>query len=267
MEQILQLSTVYLSTSTGQDALCTALDQTSKALAVSINLREQIGATDGSRLWSTLALLWKELAQGSLDGADGIDVPPCLSLARFTRNLVAGVPSNQQLAYDLFEGHLVAILFALSSYIALHDELLLPTTRMLVQTLSNIVTTNEALLSQFWSTLVGMEESRNVLIRLLQAEDERTIHSTLVLLNNVLSGSSTRRHGLVTTPIGKRLLVLLLDATQRLFDAEQPADTSINAPTQYSLPSGGAFDVAYALFSDILLAGDAPSVWEALRPQ
>lgn len=39
MEQILRLSAVYLSTSTGQDTLCATLDQTSKALAVNLDLR------------------------------------------------------------------------------------------------------------------------------------------------------------------------------------------------------------------------------------
>lgn len=35
---------------------------------------------------------------------------------------------------------------------------------MVVQTLSNIITNNDALLNQFWSALVGMEESKNILM-------------------------------------------------------------------------------------------------------
>ncbi|EJD48043.1 hypothetical protein AURDEDRAFT_163014 [Auricularia subglabra TFB-10046 SS5] len=227
---------------------CAELDDASRLLARDPALRQELGAN--AALWSRLDDLWKSAAgDAQEDDPDDTDWTT-LSLARFTRNIVAGEPANQQRAYA-FEDRIRSILYTQTSYIALHDDAALPLTRMLVQALSNIITSNEPLLARFWNTNLIIPEERNILIRLLQADDEPTIQATLVLIYNCLHDSALRRQELVQTPGGKRVLVLLLDRTHHLFEREDESP---------------AFKIAYDLFAHLFDNGQAPELWTALQP-
>ena len=58
--------------------------------------RAEIASVDNAKFWAALEAVWEYLSQSTdADGIDGLDVAVCLSLSRFTRNVVAGVPINQ----------------------------------------------------------------------------------------------------------------------------------------------------------------------------
>ncbi|KZV96370.1 hypothetical protein EXIGLDRAFT_833616 [Exidia glandulosa HHB12029] len=234
-----------LAHSDDEERLINALDEASKLLARDAALRNQLEGDE--QLWKLISHQWDLVSAGS---EDEVNRSLALSLARFTRNAVAGVPTNQQRAYE-FEERIRNVLYYQTSFVVLQEADALPLTRMLVQTLSNMITSNEALLTNFWTTHLELSEQRNILIRLLQAHDEATVMSTLVLVYNCLHDSPARCAQLSETAGGKRVLVLLLDRTQHLSEKQDDSP---------------AFKIAYQLFEHLFDNGLAPSLWTALQP-
>ncbi|KAG8220886.1 hypothetical protein J3R82DRAFT_2385 [Butyriboletus roseoflavus] len=73
-----------------------SLDSMANDLARDENLRIQMGANNPS-IWPGLHQAWSTLAeQVASDESDASTRSRVMSIARFTRNLVAAVPSNQQ---------------------------------------------------------------------------------------------------------------------------------------------------------------------------
>ncbi|KAH9915726.1 spinocerebellar ataxia type 10 protein domain-containing protein [Fomitopsis serialis] len=133
-----------------------------------------------------LQSLWNLMAFEHIHPNEGdpADTALRLSVARFTRNIVAGVPNNQDRVFEN-ESLIRSLLYRYTSYSAVQDPATYPTTRMLVQTLSNLVTGNDPLIAKLWKLYLTLPEEQLVLLR----ED---VSSTLVLILNCVHSHNER---------------------------------------------------------------------------
>jgi ataxin-10 len=86
-----------------------------------------------------------------------------LGLAKFTRNLIAEVPLNQRNAFPL-EPHIRQLIYLHTAWTSGNNANNFACTRMLTQTLSNLVTGNQGLLVQFWGVHMAIPEEQSVLM-------------------------------------------------------------------------------------------------------
>ncbi|KAF9648887.1 hypothetical protein BDM02DRAFT_3095712 [Thelephora ganbajun] len=170
------------------------------------------------------------------------------SLAKFTRNLVAAVPGNQTKAFDN-EPLIRDVLFTYTSYCSSQDESNYRATILLIQSISNMVTGNEVLLTRFWDIWMNVPESLSVILRLLGSPDTRTILSALVLILNCVHGSVERSTLFTTTPLGLRIIVTILDRMVSFHDVEELSD------------GGQAFEIGYSIFSRLIDFGLLPDLY------
>ncbi|EAU90585.2 hypothetical protein CC1G_00969 [Coprinopsis cinerea okayama7 len=219
-------------------------------------------------LWSDLRRVWRELAHSQLTFWDNDDSEAeeassntsgsndnnhlrylCASLAKFTRNVVVGVPENQSRAFEN-EPEIRRLLHYYTSWSAMEDPESTAVARFLTQTLSNIVTSNQTLVSSLWETYMNLPEDQVVLIRLLAAHDDRTLLTTLIFILNCIHGSRKRTKMLAKTAIGARVCVALLDGMLRLYEAEEESE------------GGKAFNVGYAIFTRLMEEGAVPELYK-----
>ncbi|KAF6761575.1 spinocerebellar ataxia type 10 protein domain-containing protein [Ephemerocybe angulata] len=173
----------------------------------------------------------------------------CMALAKFTRNLVAGVPENQVRAYEN-EPEIRRLIHYYTSWSAMEDPESIATARVLTQALSNIVTSNQNLVAALWETYLGLPEDQVVLIRLLASPDVRTLLTTLIFILNCIHGSRRRTKLLAKSTIGARICVALLDDMLRLFEEEEESE------------GGKAFNVGYAIFTRLIEEGTVPDLYK-----
>lgn len=243
-------------------ALAEVLEGTSRDLTQSIQIREYVGADP--RLWPDLRKLWLSLAGTQLtfwdnDDSDEEDERPenqnddlrsvCTGLAKFTRNLVAGVPQNQSRAFEN-EPEIRRLLHFYTSWSEMEDSESFLTARTLTQALSNLVTSNEKLAQKLWKTYMNLPEDQVVLIRLLTSPDPRTLLTTLVFTLNCVHGSRKRTHLLTRTTTGIRVCVSLLDCMLRLYEEDEESD------------GGKAFNIGYSIFIRLIEEGTVPDLYE-----
>ncbi|EGN96577.1 hypothetical protein SERLA73DRAFT_124416 [Serpula lacrymans var. lacrymans S7.3] len=173
------------------------------------------------------------------------------STARFTRNLVAGVPHNQQKAYQA-EPQIRSSIHRYTSWAAIQEVKTFPVTRILVQALSNIVTGNEELITTFWNCYTNLPEEQGILTRLIASPDPRTVLYTLVLIVNCIHENKQRSVKFTDTSVGARICISLLDRMVTLYDAEEMSDDA------------KAFDYGYHLFAHLFDQGFAPDLYDRL---
>ncbi|KAG1831254.1 spinocerebellar ataxia type 10 protein domain-containing protein [Suillus variegatus] len=232
-------------------SLTRVLDTIADDLARSGDLRIRMGSENPS-IWLSLQQLWDLLAEYPSADADVAELRVLvISVARFTRNIVAGVAANQQNAFGV-EPALRRVLLLYSSWSAFQVTDSFPATRMAVQALSNIVTNNEDLTSRLWSTYLTLPEERAILIRLLGSPDHKTILSLLVLMVNCIHDSTERRSLLTKSRGGARICITLLDRMVLLYDAEESTD------------GAKAFDYGYHMFAHLFDGGFAPDLYSSL---
>lgn len=165
--------------------------------------RSVVGKADPT-IWSTLHSLWEITSNAHLnpyiESSANLDML-CLSIAKFTRNLVACNSDNQQAALSetlqwcLFvpldwsptlsanEPSIRKLIYHYTSFSVMKEPscqyttslfalnyinlmcyiLALPVTRMLVQTLSNIITSNETLIQRVWNLYLTLPEEQLIL--------------------------------------------------------------------------------------------------------
>ncbi|KAF8075063.1 spinocerebellar ataxia type 10 protein domain-containing protein [Lyophyllum atratum] len=240
-------------------SLVTTLEQITQVLAQDLETRVELGA-DAS-LWADLRKLWRDLARDQLTFWDADDEEEdgsskkekdlrtvCGCLAKFTRNLVAGVPDNQVRAYEN-EPDIRRLLHYHTSWSAMEDSEAVSVARILAQALSNIVTTNEVLMSKLWDTYMSLPEDQVVLIRLLASPDPRTVMTVLIFILNCIHGSRMRTTMLTRTAVGSRVCVSLLDDMLKLYEAEE---SSVGAQ---------AFDVGYDILTQLIEQGLVPDLY------
>lgn len=216
-----------------------------------LKIRIRMGSENPS-IWLSLQQLWDFLADYPSADADVAELRTLvISVARFTRNIVAGVAVNQQNAFG-FEPALRRVLHLYSSWSAFQVTDSFPATRMAVQALSNIVTTNENLTSRLWNIYLTLPEEQAILIRLLGSPDHKTILSLLVLMVNCIHDSTERCSLLTKSRGGARICITLLDRVVLLYDAEESTD------------GAKAFDYGYHLFAHLFDGGFAPDLYNSL---
>ncbi|KIK61590.1 hypothetical protein GYMLUDRAFT_243286 [Collybiopsis luxurians FD-317 M1] len=261
-------------------ALCDSLDTLAGDLGKDKQARIQLGAAD---VWADISKLWQGLVHAQLtfwdgddsdDGEDGGSTASakekrkqhslcalCISLARFTRNLVAGVPANQVKAFEN-EPIIRRLLHYYTSWSSLQDEegkacvsfritltdissenIATFAARILTQMLSNIITGNETLISSLWETYLNLQEDQVVLIRLLASPDSRILLAVMTMITSCLHESRSRTKLLTRAAIGARICVALLDNMVKLYDADEASD------------GARAFDVGYSIFARIIECG------------
>ncbi|KAI0305904.1 spinocerebellar ataxia type 10 protein domain-containing protein [Multifurca ochricompacta] len=221
---------------------------------------EQIGSQNPS-IWELLHELWNKIAHihpvgDDLDTASSQHIQLVISLAKFTRNLIAEVPSNQKNAF-LIEPQLRQLIYLHTSWSMDNNENTFAVTRMLVQTLSNLVSGNQELLHQFWAVHIRVPEEQSILVRLLRSPDLRSIISVLVLLMNCIHNSYERGLALVTTGTGIRVCISILDRLDGLSDLPESGD------------EGKVFELGYmcALFSKLFQLGFFPETYDRTSVQ
>lgn len=180
------------------------------------------------------------------------DLGRIVLLARFTRNIVAGVPSNQQNAAEIVPV-IQTLIHRYTSWISTQDDTTFPVTQALTQALSNIITANPSFTSSFWSETLKRAEKEDILIRLLGSPDAKTVLSSFVLILNCVHGSAERLSELTTSPMGVRICVCILDDMVDLHDAEEASD------------GAKAFDVGYAIISRMIEGACVPVLYEKLK--
>lgn len=233
-------------------ALSQELDEIACDLARDEDLRTTAGA-DQPTVWPGLRRLWHVLAEEATVHEDDESTRTIItSTCRFTRNLVAGVAKNQENAFEN-EPAVRRILHTYSSWSAAQDPESFRVMRMAVQTLSNMVTANESLMTRLWDTYMNLPEEQAIFIRVLSSPDPRTILYTLVLLVNCVHENSGRQALLAKTRVGARTCITLLDRMTNLHDAEESSD------------SGRAFDYGYHLFAHLFEGGLAPDLYGNLK--
>ncbi|KAI0658023.1 spinocerebellar ataxia type 10 protein domain-containing protein [Cubamyces menziesii] len=226
-------------------ALTDILDEYASILAKSDGARRQLGDSPDPPLWLTLRRLWDITSEAHAD-PDQDDIPRLInlsiSLARFTRNLVAAAPFNQERAFDN-ERAIRRLIYHYTSFNATQDPATFAATRMLSQALSNIVTGNDTLTQTLWTTYLNLPEEQLVLPRLFASPDARTVSSAFVLVLNCIHDSVHRAELLTTSPRGPRICLTMLDRMASLFEAEE------------STEEGRAFDIGYEVFKRVIGAG------------
>ncbi|KAJ7695081.1 spinocerebellar ataxia type 10 protein domain-containing protein, partial [Mycena rosella] len=229
-------------------------------------LRERLGGNDA--LWVDLRKLWRDLSRAQLTFWENDDSDEeaegevetekqhgfrmlAASLARFTRNLVAGVPHNQMKAFEN-EPSIRRLLHYYTSWSFMEDEEATLVARVLAQALSNLVTGNNILVSKLWNTYMNLPDDQVVIIRLLSSPDPRTLLAALILILNCIDGSRTRVKMLTRAVTGVRICISLLDNMVRLYDAEDATE------------GARAFDIGYEIFSRVMGMDLVPSLFSRL---
>lgn len=237
-------------------SLSIVLDQLTTDLAKSEVLRQRIGKVEPP-IWSELQKLWhittetQISSQPSWDGNEESLRKFSVILAKFTRNLVAGVVHNQEQAYEN-EPDIRRLLYYYTSWTCTQNVETFKVTRALVQTLSNMITANENLMSKLWEVYMTLPEEQVVLIRLLASPDASTVLSVLIFVVNCIHRSERRSYMLCATQIGARVCISVLDRMVILFDAAEPSD------------GAKAFEIGYNLFTRLFEAGLAPDLYAKL---
>ncbi|KAI1793579.1 spinocerebellar ataxia type 10 protein domain-containing protein [Ganoderma leucocontextum] len=175
----------------------------------------------------------------------------CASLAKFTRNLVAGNTANQNRVRDN-EPAIRELIFNYTSYSVTQDASSYPVTRLLTQTLSNIVTTNDALAQQLWTDYLSLPEEKLIITRLFASPDTVTVSSAFVFVLNCIHGSASRLGLLVDSSRGPRICLVLLDRIASFFEAEDSSE------------EGRAFDIGCEIFNLIIEAELIPKLYGKL---
>ncbi|KAI0708877.1 spinocerebellar ataxia type 10 protein domain-containing protein [Cerioporus squamosus] len=236
--------------------LVRVLDQASTLLAADEQARENIGNATSPSIWPVLAHLWSQTLHGHMlpdpepEQAAQLSVL-CASLAKFTRNLAAATPRNQEQAFQN-ELSMRRLLYHYTSYSATQDPASYPATRMLSQALSNFVTNNSALADILWSTYLSLPEEQLILTRLFASPDARTVSSTFVLVLNCLHDSDHRIELLVEAPRGPRICLSILDRMASLFEADEASE------------HGRAFDIGYGILCRVIEAGLVTKLYRKL---
>ncbi|GJE91157.1 spinocerebellar ataxia type 10 protein domain-containing protein [Phanerochaete sordida] len=251
-------SKLDVSVESSIQSVINVLDGQAKLLAADEELRADVGSAQPD-VWSPLRRMWTllSMAHSAMVSEDDDDAHEAVlrnftvSLARFTRNLVAAVTANQERAFEN-EPDVRALLRHYTSYTVLQNPKSLDATRMLIQALCNLVTGNEILLSRLWELYLELPEEQLILLRLFGVEDTATTTAAFVLVLNCLHDSKHRTSLLTDSTNGPRLCISLLDRIASVFEAEQETNSS------------PAFEIGYRIFTKIVETNAIPAAYSRI---
>ncbi|KAL5531612.1 hypothetical protein ACEPAG_4489 [Sanghuangporus baumii] len=227
------------------------LDDISVVLARNDIERENVGRSS-PKIWEPLCKVWTSLAARDINTLTSGPIYSTwtISIARFTRNLVAQNPKNQLEAFK-FEPAIRTVAHTYTSHVFLEDEKgseEFMTTRFLIQTLSNLVTANDELLPLFWDNHLSLPEEKNILVRVIAHPDDNTASTAFVLILNCLSGSRERMRLLIDRPIGRRVCVVMLHRLDQYIE------------TSHEDGNSKLFTIGWTIFKTLFDNGFVPSL-------
>ncbi|KAI0320888.1 spinocerebellar ataxia type 10 protein domain-containing protein [Amylostereum chailletii] len=237
------------------------LETLASNLARDKELRVHMGSEE-PEIWLPLVQLWSDIANAADNDEDGGSqfCAVTVSLGKMLRNLVADVPLNQKYAFAT-EPFIRRLVHIHTSWTREKDETSHTVARILTQTLSNIVTTNDSLQNELLRTYLALPEEQSVLIRLLASPDPRTVIAVLVLLLNCVRQDRGRAVLLCTATTSARMCIVLLDRLEHLLDAPEESDEGKAFELGYTLLTN-LFE--YGLFEELYVRMDIPG--EAVAP-
>ncbi|VDB88659.1 unnamed protein product [Peniophora sp. CBMAI 1063] len=222
---------------------CRSLDEAASSIAKDLKSRQQLG-TDLPSIWPALGRIWSGTATAveQEEEEDSGEAALVTSLAKLTRNLVAGIAHNQEQAF-VFEPDISRLIRVYTSWTRENEESSRVALRMLTQLLSNMVTVNEDLQRKLFRRYLIEDEERSLLLRLAESHDAKTTLPLLVLLLNCIRQSRARAETLAVSVTGNRLCVTLLDKIEANLDADTVG------------PGGQVFELGYAVFASLFEHG------------
>ncbi|KAG8997778.1 hypothetical protein FRB94_007461 [Tulasnella sp. JGI-2019a] len=222
-----------------------------KQAAQALIIREELGSSNV--FWLDMGVLWEVAVTEICQGEPSAEIRQgCLYLGRFTRNLVAGVPQNQEKS-SAFEPAFRRILIKTTSFFMMQDTEWNSITTALVQALSNIATDNEPIRSAIWPLYIDLKEQENIVLRSLASPDTRTVIATSVLMLNCVQGDPQNILQLVTKPRGIQICRAVLDRVNN--HVEQSEEEESEDET---------FAIFFRLFQAIFNSQAFPRLWTSL---
>ncbi|BGP49445.1 hypothetical protein JCM10450v2_005336 [Rhodotorula kratochvilovae] len=209
----------YASSPSSSEQLVQLLRPPRLGLRSTPSLRSTYGAH--APFWPALARVWEVEAE-KLASDDKASIPAVLALAAFLLSLCTQEPHNQAEAVTHIEPHLRNVLLAASSLFNLEDSAYTDMTRICCQALANLVTSNESIASSFFPQRLQLEETDNLIQRLLASPDHGTLQAVLIFLLNSIHGSRERALLLGTSKAGAAVLDRLMTIVGVLFEDETP---------------------------------------------
>ncbi|KIM34276.1 hypothetical protein M408DRAFT_19203 [Serendipita vermifera MAFF 305830] len=252
MTLVASLSTLDFQNEETVATLIRELDDAAKLLAKDPGERVNIGK--GKELWDGLYRLWPRVAQRCLEASQPgqLDVELLCSTARFTRNLVAGTPTNQAAAFRV-EPQIRSLIHYFTSFMMLQIPSVVSALHLLLQTLSNVITDNSELSSSLWRDYMAIPDDRNILIRSLSVDDVKMSTTCFVLMLNATRDNPDSCNLFVQSKAGQRVAVTLLNRVAVLIDAPEGS------------PEATACDIAYQFMKPIFDLGLAVTLFDAFR--
>ncbi|KAI8850218.1 spinocerebellar ataxia type 10 protein domain-containing protein [Chytridium lagenaria] len=144
------------------------------------------------------------------------------------RNLCAAVPANQMRASQLefYKSAEIILAYECSWLITTVKPCsqirakVTASVNMGTQMLANMMTGNEQILNALWPRFFN--KGSDLLIQILKASDSKTCKFVLMFIYNCTFKNKDRTELLVSTPVGRSLLILLLREAENLFEQDSP---------------------------------------------
>ncbi|WVW85680.1 hypothetical protein I302_107718 [Kwoniella bestiolae CBS 10118] len=202
-------------------------EEVARYIAHNLDEREElVDIDDDETIFEAFSTLWEGLAE-SFDPSQAADnekkgwasedsrIQLGLALGKLERNLVAGLQPFQDRA-EQHEGAIRKLIFHITTFVRIENEQFFTLQSVLTQLLCNLVSPSSAetgadrLAERYLRVYLSGEREHDVIIRLLDSRDTKTIHATLHLLNNTVNGSEARLQSLLSEP-GIRWLSKILN--------------------------------------------------------
>ncbi|SCV70274.1 BQ2448_1668 [Microbotryum intermedium] len=167
-----------------------------------------------SSFWTSFAQVWRDQAQSlARDHQTTTETPSrqaITSLAYLLLSLCTNDQQNQRSAVSEIELHLRSVLLTASSLTNLENETFTPMTRACCQALTNLITGNEELATEFLKARLVSEKDDKLISRLFASQDSQTLEALLIFLLNVIHASQERSTLLATFGDGPKILDRML---------------------------------------------------------
>ncbi|KAH8116389.1 spinocerebellar ataxia type 10 protein domain-containing protein [Phellopilus nigrolimitatus] len=226
------------------------LNEISADIARDESLRELIGQSFPS-IWEKLQGIWDDMSASDDDTLRGNPQRDLiLAIARLTRNILAGNSYNQEKLKC--EPAIRRLAHKYTSFFFSQDPESFSVIRFLMQTLSNLVTSNESLTERLWAFYMSLPEEQNIILRVLPQPDNGTVTAAIVFISNCISGSRKRMRLLAETRTGCRVCVVLLDILAKQVEIHEDGDAAEN------------FEIGWNIFKTLFDNGFAPSLFPNL---
>ncbi|ORX38576.1 spinocerebellar ataxia type 10 protein domain-domain-containing protein [Kockovaella imperatae] len=235
------------------------LDGQARWLALNLDQRREAADTLSAEVddfWTRLGHFWTVIERGLAPRANddpavelaGIQL--ATALAKFERNLIAGIQDHQYQALN-HEPCVRRIIFNITTFTRIEDSRFFTLQAIMAQLLSNLISpisandqSNDFTNKSLSTYLSGAREDDNV-VRLLDSQDTKVIESTLRMLDNLLRNSRGRQEKVLTLEGRSWLSKILgrMDAWHDMEDSRFALGNSIFAHFLRNDSTGQLYDL------------------------